>query len=146
MPCINSQGRQDRVDLTLKIGSHRCTLLRIQLLIIKDIDMLCGKQWQKLIPPALPRLLHQWVQASTHCSKLLFWSEAIGTSGGDVSHYLVLQPCQANHDELIEIGIEDRQKLYALQQRMTAILRLFKDAPVEFDPTQFTIDVKVGSM
>src|SRR3989442_6726328 len=146
MAWIDSQGRQDRVYLTLKIGSHRCTLLRVQLLIIKDMDMLFDKQWQKLIPPALPDLLHQWGQTSTHCPQLLFCGEAIGTSNGDVSDYLVLQPCQANHDELIEVGIEDRQKLYTLQQRMTAILRLFKDAPVELDPTQFTIDIKIGSM
>ena len=59
---------------------------------------------------------------------------------------LLFQSRQANHDELVEIRVEDGEKLHALQQRIMAILRLFKDTPVELDPAQFAIDIKIGSI
>ena len=64
----------------------------------------------------------------------------------DAEDDLIFNARKTNHDELVKVGLEDGEKLYALKQWMATILRLFKDAPVELNPAQFTIDIKIGSM
>ena len=146
MPWIKSKRGQDWKNLLLKIGSHCSTLFGIELFIIKNMDMLSFKQWHKLIAPAKSHLLHQRCQALTHSTQLLLCVEAIWADSGYMSGFLIFQSGQANHDELVKIGLEDGKKLHALKQWMVTILGLFKHTPVKLDPTQFAVNIKIWTM
>src|SRR6266566_3594157 len=143
MPWINSQRGQDWKNLLLKIGSHRSALFGIKLFIIKNMDMLGFKQWHKVIAPALAHLLLERGQVLAHSAQLLLCVEAIRAGMRYMSSYLIFQPGQANHQELVKIGLKDGKELHAFQQRMTTILGLFKHTPVKLDPTQLTVDIKI---
>ena len=45
----------------------------------------------------------------------------------------------SNHEKLIQIRGEDRQKLHSLQEGMPLILGFFEDPQIESQPAEFTI-------
>ena len=51
----------------------------------------------------------------------------------------MLQTCHANHEELIQIGRENRAEQGALQQRNALILLQIKNAVVEEKPAELTV-------
>jgi hypothetical protein len=50
----------------------------------------------------------------------------------------------ANHEELVEVGGEDRQELAALDQRQRLVLGQLQDAVVEVQPGQLPVEVELG--
>src|SRR6185503_15566540 len=47
-----------------------------------------------------------------------------------------VQPGDADHEEFVEVAVEDGEELQALEQRPAAIAGLLQDAPVERQPGQ----------
>src|SRR5262245_948657 len=52
---------------------------------------------------------------------------------------LLLKTGHPNHEEFIQVCGKDRKELESLEKRLALIQRLFKNAPVELDPTQFAV-------
>ena len=52
-----------------------------------------------------------------------------------------LQPADANHEELVQVGRGDGKKSESLQQGSARVARLVQHALIEFEPTQFSVDV-----
>jgi hypothetical protein len=50
----------------------------------------------------------------------------------------------ADHEKLVEIRSEDRQKLHALQERIGLVLGFFQHAGIEFEPAQLAVDEMLG--
>ena len=48
----------------------------------------------------------------------------------------------ADHEELVEVGLEDGQELEPFQQRHLRVLSFLQDAAVELQPTQLAVDVE----
>ena len=57
---------------------------------------------------------------------------------------LLLQSRDANHEKLVEIGREDREKLDALEQRLRFVERLFEHTAIELEPACFAVEQKLA--
>ena len=55
---------------------------------------------------------------------------------------LLLEPGDADLEELVEVAGEDGQEAHPLQQRVALVLRLEQDARVELEPRQLAVDVR----
>src|SRR5882724_12144844 len=70
--------------------------------------------------------------------------EAVGSrlahTGGD----LLLQACDADLEELVEVRARDRQKTQALEQRRRRIARLFEHATVEREQRELAIEQRAA--
>ncbi len=60
----------------------------------------------------------------------------------DPGRHLLLEAAHPDHEELIEIGREDRQKLQALEERHRRIKGLLQDATIELQPAQLPVDIE----
>jgi len=103
--------------------------------------VLCQLGQQHLVQ-ALPLLLHEIGDVLGDGVELLAGSQAIGRNllyaGGD----LPPDSGDPDHIELVEIRAENREKLDALEQRISGVERLVENPGVEREPAQFAIDVK----
>jgi len=63
-----------------------------------------------------------------------------------MSGYLIFQAGQANHNELVEIGLEDERNFTRSSNGLATILSLFKHTPVKLDPTQFAVNIEIWTM
>ena len=55
---------------------------------------------------------------------------------------LLLQAADPLHEELVEIGVDDRQELDALEQPVARVLGLVQHPPIEGEPSQLAIEVE----
>ncbi len=75
--------------------------------------------------------------------ELLLDGHVVGAGAvGDAGLHFLLQAADADHEELVEVGLEDGQELEAFQERHGRVLGLFEDAPVELQPAQLAVDVE----
>ena len=58
--------------------------------------------------------------------------------------FFLLQSADADHEELIEVGAENGEKLESLEQGHGRIGPFFEHAAIELEPAQFAVDVKGG--
>ena len=68
--------------------------------------------------------------------------QAVGAAGVDPRLDLVVDPGDADHEELVEVGDEDRQELDPLHQRQRLVLGELQHAVVEVEPRQLAVDVQ----
>src|SRR5690606_3410298 len=61
--------------------------------------------------------------------------------GGDAALDLLNQAGDADLEELVEVRREDCEELYAFEERVPRVLRLFEHAAVEGEPGEFAIEV-----
>ena len=71
--------------------------------------------------------------------------EAVERRFDDPVGHLALQPCDPDHEELVQVVREDREELHPLKERMRRVERLLKYAAVELDPTQLPVDEQPGT-
>ena len=76
-----------------------------------------------------------------HAPELFFWAKAVHARSGQPRFHLLDQASHANLKKLVEIGTDKGEVLEPFEQRITHILRLFENPPVERQPAQFTIEV-----
>jgi len=55
---------------------------------------------------------------------------------------LIDEPSHSDHEELVQVGAEDREELHPLQQRVGGVLRLFENPLLEGEQAQFAVDVE----
>jgi len=53
-----------------------------------------------------------------------------------------VQARDPDHEELVEVRMEDREELHALEERPRGIHRLLEHAPVEREPRNLAIEVE----
>jgi hypothetical protein len=59
---------------------------------------------------------------------------------------LLLDAADADHEELVEVRVEDRQEPQPLEQRVLRVLGLFEHAGVEREPRQLAIEIPVRGL
>ncbi len=74
------------------------------------------------------------------------WLQAVGRRvlRQHIAEGLLAQAGDADHEELVQVRGEDREKLYPLEQRVIGVLGFFKHARVELQPAQFAVDEVLG--
>ena len=110
MACVNGKRRENWKNLALKIRSHHRTLPLIQLLIIKDIDMLFRKAGQEFVAPVQPYFLNKGGQFTADSGQLLLRRTPIMTTQCFTGSNLIFYTRQANHNKLIKIRLKNRNE------------------------------------
>ena len=73
--------------------------------------------------------------------KLLLRRHSGGIGPRDALSQQHLQAADADHEELIEVRCGDRQEFQPFQQRHAGVLSLREHALIEFQPTEFAVEV-----
>ena len=75
--------------------------------------------------------------------ELFFGVEAVGRDVLRVSTVLSQQRGHPHHEELVQVGGDNREKLDALEKRMGRVKGLEQHPLVEFEPAELTVDVEM---
>src|SRR5271168_1527643 len=57
---------------------------------------------------------------------------------------LLLQAADALHEKLVEIGRRDREELEPLEERVSFVLRLMQNPPIECEPRKLAVQEQIG--
>src|SRR5262245_33815438 len=140
MPGIDRERRDDRVEDAPEIVLEERALLGRRLLRPDDRDALRGEEGLDLLQEAPVLLVHQLVDPSHDGAERGGGGETVRAGRRVPRAELSLEPRDAHHEELVEIGAEDGEELHALQQGHDGILSLLEDAGVELEPGELAID------
>ena len=102
----------------------------------------CGQLRPQRIGPAAGLLVEHLPRPRPHQPELLFGRQAIGRDVLAVGAHLLLQHRDANHEELVEVGADDGEKLDAFEERVAAIARLVEHPLVERQPAELAVEIE----
>ena len=140
---VDGQRGEHGVDLVPEQPRQILTLVVGEVLPGDQRDALRGEFRTHLIAPAFSLPAHQVVRVEQHRVMHLAGQQPAGRAHRDARRDPPLQPGHPDHEELVEVGREDRQELRALQQRKVCVLGELEHALVERQPTQLAIDETV---
>ena len=80
-----------------------------------------------------------------HQLEYLMRDHAIRTETRGIQFYLLLQPCNANLEKLVEITADYAKKFQSLQKRVVLVLSLSKHPSIEFNLTELTVEKLVAN-
>src|SRR5262249_23127678 len=115
---VDGQGREDRIDLAIKVAVEIRLLRRRQLLVPADPDAVTGQLGANLSPPGLVLAGHKVMRAAGDLRELREWTEAVGRRvlRLEVVVKLGLKPGDADLEELVEVRGADRQEPQTFEQ------------------------------
>jgi hypothetical protein len=76
-------------------------------------------------------LLEELLRMVVYPGELLLGGHPVWNGIGELRSDLLLQPCDPDHEELVEVGLGDRDEPHPLQQRVSLVAGLFEDPVVE---------------
>src|SRR5215218_11418455 len=74
--------------------------------------------------------------------ELLLWGHPVWNGIGEIRSDLLLQPCDPDHEELVEVGLGYRDEPHPLQQRVPLVAGLFENPVVEPQPRELPVYVQ----
>ena len=132
-------------DLRFEVLAEQLALLLLEVLEQKDLDALFGQFVDDPVPCfVVPFQLRLEPQANG--GQLLGRGHAVGGSFERSCQQLVAKSRHPDHEELVEVGREDREEFDPLEQRTLLIECLFQDAQIELQPAELTVDVELGAV
>jgi hypothetical protein len=114
----------------------------VEIVHADDPDSVLFELRKQYVAQTLPLLLDQVGDARVDRIQLLRLGDAVWGRLTDVRSDLTSQTRNPDHIELVQIGAEDRQKLYTFEQAVARVERLVKNTGVELEPAKLAIDVK----
>lgn len=88
-------------------------------------------------------VLRQAVRLLADGTQLLAGAQAAGRGDGDAGVDTALKAGDADHEEFIEVGGEDRGEIAAFQQRLVFVRGEFEDSLVELQPAEFSVEITI---
>ena len=114
-----------------------------QVLEAAEDDALAFQRGQHVFVQTAVDLVGHARGRSADAFELLLDRHAVGAGAvGDAGLHFLLQAADADHEEFVEVGLEDGEELQAFQQRHVWVLGLLQDAAVEFQPTQLAVEIE----
>jgi hypothetical protein len=144
VPRVDRERRQDRQQAAAKVLGQELLLAAVDLLRPQQPDPLGGEPRREILQEALVLLLHELVAALGDGGQDLGRRESVRAAVLVPRVDTTLQPGHPDHEELVEVGAEDRQELDPLQQGHSLVLGLGQDAAVELQPGQLPVDQRLG--
>ena len=140
LPGPDRERRQHRVDVPREHGLEALQLLGRALLDGHDLDALGGERRAQLALPELGLAAGQLGHARLEGGQRLGRREPVGRPDGEPGSLLVHQAGDAHHEELVEVGGEDRAELHPLEQRLLLLGCQVEHARVELDPRELAVE------
>ena len=141
-PETDRQRREDREDLAPEALVERVALLGADLVHPDDADAVLGQRRAHLVLRAARLALVEVEDALAQLVDDLRRRAPVGAGVVEPGVDLVVQPGDADGEELVEVGGEDGQELQALHQRHVVLLGQLEHARVELQPGQLAVVVE----
>ncbi len=141
MAWIERQRRQDRADIAREVRAEELTNLRGPRVGLEKLDVLGREQPAQLVP-ACGLILELLPGPRPHGVELLLGVVAIGRDVLDPFAQRLEHRRDADHEELVEVGADNREELHPLEKRMRGVGRLGQHALIELEPAQLAVDVE----
>ncbi len=139
---IESEGRQDREDHAFEVSREFLAALGLDLVPGQDPDAGLGEARPQLVPEEAHRLARVAVHDLADRLQLLGRGEAVRAALRDRRFELLVEARDPDHEELVEVGVKDREELHPFEERPARIERLFEHAAVERQPGNLAIEVE----
>ena len=137
---VERERRQGRKDLFLEEPAHPCLALRRELSHPSHADARPVEADEEVLVPAPVRGLDEGSQRRPDLGELSHGREAVRRRLDHPLGQLALQPCDPDHEELVQVVREDREELHPLEERVRRVERLLEHAAVELDPARLPVD------
>ena len=144
VPGIDGERREHREDLRLEVLVDRAPLARRQLAHVDEAHAVRRELRQQLArgSGAGPRAAAPRARGSPRAVRRRTARRAVPCT--TPAPTCRRRPADAHHEELVEVGAEDRQELQPLEQRHARIDRLVQHARVELEPAQLAVEIEGG--
>ena len=76
--------------------------------------------------------------------ELLLRGTTIGRPFIHPRFYLLLQPCNPHHEELVQVVAENSHELQSFEQRRARVEGFVQHPIVKFQPTEFAVEIVLG--
>ena len=140
-PRVERQGSQHREHRFGEVFGRALQLLRIQLRVVVDQNTVLTKRRQKLVQAAVG-VVREPLVFPADGNQLRPRAHAVGTHIHRSGIHLGCQSGHTHHEELVQVGAKDRQKLHPLQQRIGFVFSLFQHTALEGQQAQFTVQIE----
>ena len=141
---VDRHRREHRIDLVLEIAPDPLAQLGRELLVLEEAHAVAQQIGQHVLAQDLILLGHHQLRALRDQRNL-----PLGRESGRVGLFiagvaLIAQRRDADHEKLVEVGRDDREKLHPFKDGIVRIGRLHEHALVEFQPAELPVQVQVA--
>ncbi len=140
---IKRERCQHGKDLALKILLKPLSLSLRQLHIVQNMNPGVSQPRQDVLFPTGVVSFRMGYQLSIDGQYLLRWRHAVGRRSACSASHLTTKGRHSNHEKLIQIRCEDRQKLHSLQEGVPPVLGFLQNPQIESQPAELAIQEMV---
>src|ERR1043166_498877 len=141
MSCIYRQRCDNGIQNAFKKFFQKLFLLTAHFSRAYEINSFGGELRQNAMQKTSMLLSDKFMDTIRDCGQGLCGSQTAGTDVPIALANPALEAGHSHHEEFVEIGAKNGQKLNPLQQRNACVLRLLQNPAVELQPRQITIDI-----
>ena len=134
--------RQNRENIFVEIAGHFLLLCCVQRRVLRETNAFILELGFERINPEVFSFFENLGNFTTDFGKLTSGRHLIRTGRFGSASGLSLNVHHANHEEFVEIVVEDGQEENTVEQRDLGIHCCFKDFTVELNPTDVAVNVQ----
>ena len=140
---VDGERREHGEDLLAVVARETFLLGGSEPVPAEQYDVLVSEGGEQLLGDVVRVLVLQAVRLLADGTQLLAGAQAAGRGDGDAGVDTALEAGDADHEEFIEVGGEDRGEIAAFQQRLVFVLGEFEDSLVELQPAEFSVEIAI---
>jgi hypothetical protein len=137
---VEADRRQHRQQLAEEVGADPLALRRAPALAAREDDALQGERRQHHLVEQAVLLRDQRVRLAAHGFQHLGRGAGVGRRLGQAELDRLLQPRDADLEELVEVRGDDGDEAQALEQRHRLVRGLREHAPVEREQAELAVE------
>ena len=141
---VDGQRRQHREDPVAEQRLAGLLLVAVEVRPAQQLDLLLGERGDELVAEQLRVALHEVARRTPDLLQHLARHQAGRGGYGDPGGDPPLQAGHPHHEELVEVGGEDRQEPDPFEQRQVRVLGQLEHPGVEVQPGQLAVEEPVG--
>ena len=141
-PGVESQRCEHRKNGFGKVAVAGGQLARAQILIVENADAGLFERRQQLRSQTFLRVAQQLFHFAPDGYQLRGGAHVVRPHFRNACLQLCAQPRHPDHEELVQVGPEDGEKLGTFEQRVLLVFGLFQDAALETQQAELAVDVQ----
>ncbi len=144
MPGVECERGEHRKDLAGKQIAQLLVVFFTQLFLSQEMNARGAQLGMQILPEAAAHLRQHAGDPLVNSFELLKRRPPVGGVFHDVGDNLLLDHRHTDHEELIQVGTDDRQEFHPFQERMALVACFFQHPLIELKPAQLAIDIERG--
>src|SRR5215212_6308102 len=139
---VYGEGREYGQYVRYELFPELSALCGADLVVRHHAYALVFQGWYELAVKYPAPLLEELLRVVVYPEELFFRCHPIWNGVRELRGHLLLQPRDPDHEELIEVGLGDRDEPHPLEQRVPLIAGLLEDPVVEPQPRELPVYVQ----